>query len=117
MYHANQSSILIENLDGTCSAGGALVLESNPRRDGGVLTFDIVATRTPTANAIVAIEIVLGSTVFGIRTLKMANADYWYKTRGPVRIASDGFVRLTFSDAGASKLCEATVYGYVVYPE
>lgn len=117
MYHAEQSSILTENLKGICSAGGALVLTSNPRKRGGVLTFDIVATRTPTANAIVAIELVKGPVVLGVKTLKMANADYWYKTRGPVRIPSDFVVRLTFSDAGASKLCEASIYGYEVRPE
>lgn len=117
MYHDKQSAILTENLKGICSAGGALVLETNPRKGGGVLTFDIVSCRTPTANAVAAIELVKGPVVLGVRTFKLVTADWWYKTRGPVRTPSDFVVRITFSDVGASKLCEASVFGYEVRPE
>lgn len=117
MYNAKQGQLLLETLRGTCSAAGDLVMRTNPLKTGGVLTFDIVATRTPTANAVVAVELVQGPMVAGIRTLKMANADYWYKTRGPVRVPSDWCVRVTFSAAGNAQFCEASVYGYVEYPE
>lgn len=117
MYPETQQCILTENLKGVCTAAGDLVLESNPRRGGGVLTFDIVATRTPTANAVVEIELVSGPVVLGVRTLKMANGAYWYKTRGPVRIPSDFVVRLTFSDAGNAQVCEGSVFGFECHPE
>ena len=118
MIEHTQKQILITRLDGTCSAGGDLVLETKPFKPGGVMTFDIVSTKTPTANAVVAIEFVKGPLVYGLRTLKMATADYWYKTRGPVCIPSDWSVRLTYSAAGNAKLCEASIYGHLdVCPE
>ena len=39
------------------------------------------------------------------------------KTSQVIRMPSGWCIRLTFSAAGASKLCEASVYGYVEYPE
>ena len=118
MQEHTQQQILMTRLDGVCDAAGALVLETRPLKPGGVLTFDIVATKTPTANAVVAIEFVQGPSVYGLRTLKMITADYWYKTRGPVCIPSDWSVRLTYSDAGNAKLCEASIFGHLdVCPE
>jgi len=117
MRDYRQNQILTENLKGVSDAAGDLVLESNPRRPGGVLTFDIVSCRTPTANAVASIELVSGPVVLGIRTFKLVTADWWYKTRGPVRISSDFQVRVTFSDTTAADLCEASVYGCECRPE
>ena len=111
MNGLRQNEILTENLKGICTAAGDLVLESNPRRPGGVLTFDIVSCRAVTASTVATIEFVQGPVVLGLRTLTLTNALSWYKTRGPVRIPSDFAIRITFSSAGNAKLCEATVYG------
>lgn len=118
MGEATQNQLFLTRLDGVCDADGDLVLESNPLKSNGILTFDIVSTKTPTANAIVAIEFVKGPLIYGVRTVKMATADFWYKTRGPVCVPSDWSVRLTYSDAGNAKYCEASIYGKLdVCPE
>lgn len=109
--------ILIENLKGVTDASGDLVLQSNPRKEGGVLNFDIVSCRAVTASTVVTIEFVKGPIVLGLRTLTLTNADSWYKTRGPVHVPSDFAVRLTFSSGGNAKVCEATVYGCECRPE
>jgi len=111
MYSDTEQCILTETLKGVTTAGGALVLQSNPRKGNGVLIFDIVSCRAVTASTVVTIELVKGSTVYGLRTLTLTNANSWYKTRGPVRIPSDFTVRLTFSAGGNAKVCEASIYG------
>jgi len=117
MEGLKQNQLLTENLKGISDAAGDLVLESNPRRPGGVLTFDIVSCRAVTASTVATIELVSGPVVLGIRTLTLTNALSWYKTRGPVRIPSDFAIRVTFSSAGNAKLCEASVYGCECRPE
>jgi len=113
----SQQCIITENLKGVTTAGGALVLQSNPRKGGGVLNFDIVSCRAAGANTVVTIEFVKAGAVYGLRTLTLGTANFWYKTRGPVHIPSDFTVRLTFSAGGDSNICEASVYGCEVRPE
>lgn len=117
MDTATLQEILIESLKGVTTAAGNLVLRSNPRKEGGVLNFDIVSCRAVTAGTIVTIEFVKGSTVLGLRTLTLTNALSWYKTRGPVHVPSDFVIRLTFSSGGNAKVCDATIYGCECRPE
>ncbi len=117
MPQHRQPGILTENVKGTTDASGDLILQTNPRTPGGVLVFEVVSCRAGGANTVVTIEFVQGTTVFGLRTLTLATANSWYKTRGPVRLPSDFHVRLTFSAGGATNTCEASIYGYEVCPE
>lgn len=117
MNQEAQHTILTENLKGVTTAAGALVLEANARKGGSVLIFRVISCRAVTASTVVTIEFVRGSTVYGLRTLTLTNANSWYKTRGPVRLPSDFVVRLTFSAGGNAKVCEGSVYGYEVCPE
>jgi len=112
-----QQQLLVETLRGICTAAGDLVMSTNPLRSGGVLTLDVVSCRAITAAAVATIEVVQGPVVAGVQTLTLGNADSWYRSRVQVRIPSDWNIRVTFSAAGVSKLCEASVYGYVEYPE
>jgi len=112
-----QQQLLVETLRGICSAAGDLVMSTNPLRGGGVLTLDVVSCRAVTAATVATIELIQGPVVAGVHTLTLTNADSWYRTRVQVRVASDWSVRITFSAGGISKLCEASVYGYVEYPE
>jgi len=112
-----QQQLLAETLRGICSAGGALVMSTNPLRGGGVLTIDVVSCRAVTASTVATIELTQGPVVAGVHTLTLTNANSWYRTRVQVRVPSDWNIRVTFSAAGVSKLCEASVYGYVEYPE
>ena len=117
MQQLTQQQIVNETLRGVCSAGGALVLTSNPRKGGGVLTLDVVSCRAVTASAVATIELIQGPVVAGVHTLTLTNASSWYRTRLQVRVPSDWSVRVTFSAGGVSKLCEASIYGYVEYPD
>ena len=114
MEHLMQNHILTETLRGVTDASGDLVLESNPLKGGGVLVIEVVSCRAVTANTVAEIEFVGPNVESGLRTLKLVTADYWYKTRGPARLPSDWSVRVTFSAGGNVKLCEASVYGYLV---
>jgi len=117
MHNVRLDQLLLETLRGVTSAAGALVMCTNPLKSGGVLIFDVVSCRAVTASTVVTIELVQGPMVAGIKTLTLTNANSWYKTRGPVKVPSDWCVRVTFSAGGDTKLCEASVYGYVEYPE
>jgi len=112
-----EQQLLCTKLQGVCSAAGDLVLHSNPFKCDGVLTFDIVSTRTPTANAVVTIEFERGPMIYGLRSFKMATGNWWYKTRGPVYVPTDWAVKVTFSAAGNKQICEACLYGHVQYNE
>ena len=114
---ATLQNIITENLKGVTDASGDLVLQSNPRKGGGVLNFDIVSCRAVTASTVVTIEFVQGPIVLGLRTLTLTNALSWYKTRGPVHVPSDFAIRLTFSAGGNKKVCEASAYGCEVRTE
>jgi len=117
MQHFKQSHILNETLRGVTDADGDLVMETNPFRGGGVLTYEVVACRCAGAQAVASIELHGPSVEAGLRTLTLTNANSWYKTRGPVRVPSDWSIRVTFSAGGDTGLCEASVYGYLAYPE
>jgi len=114
MEHLMQNHILTETLRGVTDAAGDLVLSSNPFKGGGVLVIEVVSCRAITASTVAEIELVGPNAEAGLRTLTLTNALSWYKTRGPVRIPSDWQVRVTFSAGGNVKLCEASVYGYLV---
>ena len=117
MQHFERSQILNETLRGVTDAAGDLVLQTNPFRGDGVLTFEVVSCRAVTASTVAEIELVGPNVEAGLRTLVLTNALYWYKTRGPVRVPSDWCVRVTFSAGGDTLLCEASVYGYMAFPE
>lgn len=112
MPHHTQDTLITENVLGVTDAAGDLILQTNPRVPGRVLTYEVVSCRAVTASTVVTIEFVQGTTVFGLRTLTLTNASSWYKTRGPCRVPSDFHVRLTFSAGGNVQVCEASIYGY-----
>lgn len=117
MPHHTQPTILTEKVLGVTDAAGDLILQTNPRTPGRVLVFEVVSCRCVGAQAVATIEFVQGTTVYGLRTLTLTNANSWYKTRGPVRLPSDYHARVTFSNGGNTQVCETSIYGYEVCPE
>ena len=118
MPNLTQQQLFFLYLTGTANAAGVVTLHSKGLKPGGVLTFDIVSTMcADKAGVIAEISFHLGGQDMYLKTLANTTEDYWYKTRGPVRIPSDWCVQVGFSGADVGDVCHACCYGYVEYPE
>ena len=113
-----QQQLFFLQLTGTPDADGHVILHSVGLKPGGVLTFDIVSTMAVEKNnAEAVISFHQGDQAMYLRTVLLVKKNFWYKTRGPIRLPSDWCVQVDFSDLDADSHCKACFYGYVEYPE